>query len=43
MATAALLAGLAVVIAGPVASRLARSDWLPAAPRAATVLWQALG
>ncbi|HLH99679.1 MAG TPA: hypothetical protein VKV06_02770 [Acidimicrobiales bacterium] len=43
MATAARLAGLAIVLAGPVASRLARSEWLAASPRAAIVRWQALG
>lgn len=43
MMTAAGLAVLAVVLLGPAGALLARSKWPRTAPRAAVVLWQAIG
>lgn len=40
--TALVLAGLAVVLAGPVPAVLARATWIRKAPRAAMTLWQAV-
>src|SRR5580693_8705952 len=37
------LAGLAVVLAVPVPAALARARWTARSPRAAVVLWQAVG
>lgn len=39
---AGLLAGLSVVLAGPISALLARADWAGRTPRAALVLWQAV-
>ena len=43
IATVAALAVLAAVLVGPVASRLAGADWVRREPRAALLLWQAVG
>ena len=40
---AACLAGLTVLLAGPVSAGLARARWTARSPRAALVLWQAVG
>lgn len=40
---AALLAGMTVLLAGPVSKSLARARWVVRAPHAALVLWQAIG
>lgn len=40
---AALLAGLTVLLAGPVSVRLSRAQWATRAPHAALTLWQAIG
>ncbi len=37
------LAGLSLVLAGPVSAALARAQWPARSPRAALVLWQAVG
>jgi hypothetical protein len=42
-ATAVTLAVLTIVLVGPVAGRLAPAAWVRREPRAALVLWQALG
>lgn len=39
---AALLAGLAIILAGPISALLARATWSRRTPRAALVLWQAV-
>lgn len=41
-ATAAVFAGLALLLAGPVPALLSRATWVHRAPRAALVLWQAI-
>jgi Zn-dependent protease with chaperone function len=41
--SAALLAGFAVTLLGPVSSWLARAEWVERAPRAAVFLWQCTG
>lgn len=43
IAIAVALAGLALLLAGPVPSRLARASWPARRPAAALVLWQAIG
>ena len=40
---AAAFAGLAVILAGPVSASLARARWPTRSPRAALILWQAVG
>ena len=40
---AAGFAGLAVILAGPVSASLARARWPARSPRAALILWQAVG
>ena len=42
-ATAGVLGALALLLAGPVSTWLARSHWVTLAPRAAVALWQAIG
>ena len=42
-ASAAVLALMAVLLAGPLPQRLARQQWPAAAPAAALVLWQSVG
>ncbi|GEM34522.1 hypothetical protein NN3_55290 [Nocardia neocaledoniensis NBRC 108232] len=41
-ATAAVFAGLALLLAGPVPALLSRATWVHRTPRAALVLWQAI-
>ncbi|MFD6392876.1 M56 family metallopeptidase [Nocardia sp. NPDC055029] len=41
-ATAAVFAGLALLLAGPVPALLSRATWVHRSPRAALVLWQAI-
>ncbi|MFC4128795.1 M56 family metallopeptidase [Nocardia rhizosphaerae] len=41
-ATAAVFAGLALLLAGPVPALLSRANWVHRTPRAALVLWQAI-
>ncbi|GGK38303.1 M56 family metallopeptidase [Nocardia camponoti] len=41
-ATAAVFAGLALLLAGPVPALLSRARWVHRTPRAALVLWQAI-
>jgi len=43
IAVAVMLAGLAVVLAGPAPARLARATWPARRPVAALALWQAIG
>ena len=43
MNTSVLLAILALVLTGPAPALLARSSWPYRVPRAAVILWQALG
>jgi len=43
IAVAVALAGLAVLLAGPVPARLARATWPVRRPAAALALWQAIG
>ena len=43
IAAAAMLAALAVLLAGPVPARLARAAWPARRPVAALVVWQAIG
>lgn len=38
-----LLAGISLVLVGPVSTRLARASWVDQAPRSAVLLWQAIG
>ena len=42
-AEAVALLGIAAILAGPVPAALARAQWPSRAPRAALVLWQAIG
>ncbi|GAD85534.1 M56 family metallopeptidase [Nocardia asteroides] len=41
-ATAAVFAGLALLLAGPIPALLSRATWVHRTPRAALVLWQAI-